>query len=413
MNTATLPKIQSASELGLMAGFPPLSATRVTTENQFTSPFNRWSFLHEQELNPCADVWRGEGQVAPLHEAHQALDTLPCHNRAGMHFTFGEMVEQSYTDGIIVLHQSRIIYERYLNGMQPHTRHAWASCSKSVTGTLAAMLIYEGVLDPAATVASYLPELTHSGFADATVRQVADMTTALKFSDDYGDAAADTWRYSVAMGLLPKSEDYTGPETIYDYLSTVQKDGAHGERFAYVTPNTDVLAWLIKRVLNQRLADVLHTRIWSKLGAERDALWLVDQTTAESAGSGLVTTLRDMARFGQMMLQQGFFNGQQIVPAAVVEAIAQGGDVAAFARGPAASPMNPGASYRDQWWHNAAGAYYALGYAGQILYIVPALQLVVAKFSSYPAPAAAGAEFYMAFAGIAALMKMLENNSQI
>lgn len=410
MNTAPPTNVQSARELGLMAGFPPVPATRVTTANQFTSPFNRWSFQNEQKLNPAADVWRGEGPVAPFTTNLQALEGLPCPNRAGISLTFGEMVEQSYTDGLIVLHQGKIIYERYLNDMQPHTRHAWASCSKSMTGTLAAMLMHEGLIDPAALVTDYLPELAHSGFAGATVRQVADMTTALKFSDDYGNAEADTWRYSVAMGLLPKPADYTGPETIYDYLTTVQKEGAHGERFAYVTPNTDVLAWLIKRVLNQPLADVLHARIWSKLGAERDALWLVDQTTAESAGSGLVTTLRDMARFGQMMLQQGHFNGQQIVPAAVVAGIEQGGDVDAFARGPAASPMNPGASYRDQWWHHPSGAYYALGYAGQILYIVPAQQLVVAKFSSYPSPAAAGAEFYLAFAGIAALTQMLAHS---
>ena len=69
------------------------------------------------------------------------------------------MVELSYTDGIVVLHRGRIIYERYLNGMQPHTLHAWASGSKSVTGVLAALLAHEGLFDLQATVATYLPEL--------------------------------------------------------------------------------------------------------------------------------------------------------------------------------------------------------------------------------------------------------------
>jgi CubicO group peptidase (beta-lactamase class C family) len=141
------------------------------------------------------------------------------------------------------------------------------------------------LLDPEAVVTTYLPELKDSGFADATVRQVMDMTTAVKFSDDYGDPLADTWNYSVAMGLLAKPVGYTGPESIYDFLATKKRDGRHGVRFAYVTPNTDVLGWLIKRVLDKPLSDILHERIWSKLGAERDAVWLVDPTTAETAGS--------------------------------------------------------------------------------------------------------------------------------
>lgn len=83
-----------------------------------------------------------------------------------------------------------------------------------------------------------------------------------------------------------------------------------------------------------------------------------------------------MARFGQMLLQQGRFNGRQILPAAVVEDIQRGADQAAFARGPAASPANQGHSYHHQWWvtHNDHGAYYALGYGGQHLYIDPAAQ---------------------------------------
>jgi len=170
-----------------------------------------------------------------------------------------------------------------------------------------------------------------------------------------------------------------------------------------------VLAWLIKRVLNQSLAEIMAERIWSKLGVERDAFWIVGPAAVETAGSGLLTTLRDMARFGQMLLQHGQFNGQQIVPAAVVEDIEGGADRAAFARGPAASPATSGWSYHHQWWntHDAHGAYLGLGYGGQMLYIAPAAHLVVAKLSSYPTPTPAGNEFYSAFAALPALAKVL------
>ncbi|HET8851354.1 MAG TPA: serine hydrolase, partial [Ktedonobacteraceae bacterium] len=178
----------------------------------------------------------------------------------------------------------------------------------------------------------------------------------------------------------------------YDLLATMRQDAPHGTRFTYQTPNTDILAWIMKRLLNKPLADIMHERIWSKLGVERDACWVVGLTTEETSGSGLLTTLRDMARFGQMMLQKGWFNGQQIVPSAVVDDI-EG------AKGP----------YRHQWWlsNNDHGAYFALGFGGQILYIDPLAQLVVAKFSSYPTPVEGGREFFHAFAALPALANEL------
>lgn len=381
----------------------------VTHATQLFGPYNRWAFQNELKLNRTADVWRGNGPVAPLEAEPRDLSTVTYHNRAGTEFTFDDMVELSYTDGIAVMHQGKLIYERYLNGMQPHTLHAWASGSKSMTGTLAAMLMHEGHFEPDELVSTYLPELADSGWGDATIRQVMDMTTSLRFANYEVRLPAEDDQYGVAMGWLAPPEGYMGPRTVYEFLPTMLKDGEHGVRFTYLTPNTDVLAWLIRRALNISLADAMHERIWSRLGVERDAFWIVESSTAETSGSGLLTTLRDMARFGQMLLQQGQFNGAQIVPSAVVVDIAGGADPAHFARGAAAAPTNQGYSYHHQWWntHNDHGAYYALGYGGQMLYIDPTAQMVVAKFSSYPTPTPAGNEFYSAFAAIPALAEAL------
>lgn len=179
-------------------------------------------------------------------------------------------------------------------------------------------------------------------------------------------------------------------------------------RNATITPNTDVLWWLIKRVLDKPFSDIMREQIWSKLGTERDTSWVVGPTTVEASGSRLITTLRDIARFGQMMMQKGRFNGQQIVPIAVVEIIEWGADRGAFARGPVAGPSNKGFSYH-QWWvtHNEHGAYLALGYGGQIIYVDPTAQLVVAKFSSYPTPTAGGVEFFHTLSAINVLAKVL------
>ncbi len=134
-------------------------------------------------------------------------------------------------------------------------------------------------------------------------------------------------------------------------------------------------------------------------------MWVVGPAAVETSGSGLLTTLPDMARFGQMLLDKGKWNEQQVLPADVVEDIEKGGDPDAFARSAIAGPGNVGASYHHQWWMtgNDHGAYYALVYGGQILWIDPKAKMVVAKFSSYPTPTPDGREFWMAFGGIGAL----------
>ncbi|HSJ55753.1 MAG TPA: serine hydrolase, partial [Anaerolineae bacterium] len=261
---------QSAQDLGLMSGFPPPPDKLVTHKNQLYGPYNRWSFQHELQLNRTADVWRGNGPVAQLDYADFDISKVTYRNRAGAEFTFEEMVEMSYTDGIVVLHRGKILYEAYPNGMQPHTLHAWASGSKSMTGVLAATLAHEGVLDPDAAVAEYLPELKESGFGDATVRQVMEMTTAVWFGDDDVDPVSENLAYSIALGWKARPAGYSGPESVYEFLPTMRKVGEHGQRFAYLTPNTDVLAWIMKRRLNQSLAEIMQERIWSRLGAERD-----------------------------------------------------------------------------------------------------------------------------------------------
>jgi CubicO group peptidase (beta-lactamase class C family) len=400
--------IQTSTELGLMRGFPP--ANPVTHANQLLAPHNRWAFHHELPLNHVVDVWRGGGPVSQLDQELRDLSQVTYQNRAGTQFTFEDMLNLSYTDGIVILQHGKIIFERYLNDMPAHALHAWASGSKSMTGVLAALLVQEQLMDPDAPVSDILPELKTSGFGDASLRQVMDMTTAVRFAENDADPITESRTYGIAMGWQARPEGYAGPASVYEFLPGMQKSGEHGEKFTYLTPNTDVLAWMMKRVLNQSLAEIMSQRIWSKLGAERDAFWIVDPSTAETAGSGLLTALRDMARFGQLLLQEGWFNGQQILPAAAVREITTGGDPQAFARGPAAGPTNQGWSYRDQWWmtHNAWGGYQAMGYGGQLLYIAPAAQLVIAKFSSYPTPTPAGNEFYSAMAAFPALCKALE-----
>jgi CubicO group peptidase (beta-lactamase class C family) len=258
------------------------------------------------------------------------------------------------------------------------------SMTKSYYGTLAAMLVTEGALDEQQLISHYLPELRNSGFGDATVRQVLDMTTALQYSEDYTNPKAEVFAFALAGEIFPRPHGYNGPDGFYAYLPTIQKQGEHGAQFTYKSVNTEVLGWLIARVTGRNPVQVLQERIWGRLGAEEDAYMLVDSHGTGWAAGGLNATLRDHARFGEMMRLGGRFNGQQIVPQSVVQAIRRGASQTDFAK--AGYKALPAWSYRDQWWvsHNRHGAFAARGVHGQTIYIDPAAEMVIVRLASHP-----------------------------
>jgi CubicO group peptidase (beta-lactamase class C family) len=261
------------------------------------------------------------------------------------------------------------------------------SVSKSFMGLMAACLVAEGVLDASQRVDHYLPELGNSGFADATVRQVMDMTTGIDYTENYADPQAEIWNHMRAGGVMPCPPGYNGPSNFYDYLKTVRKLGTHGERFTYRTANTDVLGWIVARASGQSTAQMLSQRIWQPMGAELDAYYPVDPIGTAFAGGGLNTGLRDLARFGELVRNHGRMGDQQVLPAAAVADTFAGADPARFsANGPVTLP---GWSYRNMWWvsHNAHGAIMARGVHGQNIYIDPKAEMVIARYASHPVAA--------------------------
>jgi hypothetical protein len=370
-----------------MDGAPPPPAKRVrfADGSMMRFPQNRWANSHYRDLVPTKVVARGPNAVHALPRAErQDLDAVRfCPIGLAQSMTWAESLLANYTDGIVVLHRGRIVYERYFGALDADTPHIAFSVTKSFIGTLAACLVHEGALDDTATVAHYVPELAGSAFGDATVREVMDMTTGLQYSEVYTDPQAEIWSHARAGGLIPRPPGHQGPESFYEFLQTVEKQGRHGENFAYKTVNTDALGWIIRRVTGLSLAQNLSQRIWSRLGAEHDAYITVDTAGTEFAGGGLNTTLRDLARFGEMMRNGGRAMGQQVVPQAVVDGICKGADPAKFVA--AGYHTLPGWSYQSMWWisHNPHGAYMARGIHGQAIYIDPAAEMVIARYGSH------------------------------
>jgi hypothetical protein len=371
--------------LGWMVGSPPPAdkIIRFADGSFYRFPQLRWSFANMSQLVPMAVVSRGEAPVAVLPRApRKDIDAVSFTTLDGEPMTWEQSLGANFTDGIVVLHRGKIVYERYFGVFDAHKQHSAFSVTKSFVGTLAAILADEGKLDPAAPVTKYLPELADSAYGDATVRQLMDMTIGVKYSEKYSDPNAEVFAYARAGGMLPRPPGYQGPGNFYDFLVTLQKEGEHGQGMTYKTVNTEVLAWILTRISGQTLAELLSQRIWSKLGAENDALLQVDSIGTGGGGGGLNAGLRDMARFGEAMRLNGSFNGQQIIPAAVVKDIRAGADREHFKS--AGYATLPGWSYRDMWWvsHNEHGVFSARGVHGQLIWIDPKAEMVIARFAS-------------------------------
>ena len=374
--------------LGWMQGFPPPADKLITqpSSNFFSFPKLRWTVCHIRELMPTTDVSRGIGAPSKLSYALDknidAITFMPTNSKRLM--TWKQSLDANYTDGIMVMHHGKVVYERQNGCLNELGNHAAMSMTKSMTGLLAEILVTEGKLDDKALVASIIPELKNSGFGDATVRQVMDMTTALDYSEDYADPNADIWKYSEAASPLPKPKDYKGPNGYFEYLQTVKKNGEHGEAFNYRTINSDALGWIISRTTGKAVNELLSERIWQKIGAEQSAYMTVDAKGTPFAGGGISAGLHDMARIGSLMLNKGEINGERLFPAAVVDNIEAGGDKNAFAK--AGYKQLTNGSYKSMWWlfNNPTPIYAARGVHGQTIYVDPAADMVIVRFASYP-----------------------------
>lgn len=371
-----------------MTGFPPPDDKLIAhpQSNYFSFPKLRWTVCHIRELLPTTRISRGIGAPDPLPYALDNgindISFMPMGSDTQMNWR--ESLAANYTDGLLILHKGKIVYEYYNGCLSETGKHAAMSMTKSLTGLLAEVLVAEGKLDDEATVDSLVPELKNSAFGSATVRQVMDMTTALDYSEDYADPEADIWQYSAAASPLPKPSDYSGPEGYFEYLQTVEQNGDHGDAFGYRTVNSDALGWIIARVSGKSVANLLSERLWNPLGTEQDAYMTIDAKGTPFAGGGLSAGLRDLGRIGLLMLNKGQYKNRQLFPESVVNAIQAGGDKKAFAK--AGYNTLPGGSYRSMWWifNNANGAYAARGVHGQTIYIDPTANMVLVRFASFP-----------------------------
>ncbi|MFJ1257197.1 serine hydrolase domain-containing protein [Cupriavidus sp. CuC1] len=374
------PETTDPVRLGVMQGFPPAPDKRVTKANAFQLPNLRWALRHARETSPTAGITRASSPHALPARPVARLDDVTF-DLDGQAIKLSSYLQETYTDGFIVLQKGQVIYERYFDSFGPRQSHIWASMTKSITGLLAAMLIDEGKLDPNAKLATYVPELAGNPFGEATIQKNLDMEVAVSYP---ASLPPDLGLFG-AVGIVPRREG--APDNIYDFLKAAHSpQPAPGANvWYYQNGSPEAVAWALRRITGQSWSQLVSERIWSRL-AEDDAYIQVDQLGTEMASGGMNSTLRDAARFAEAIRQASSGENPGAIPGKAVRlALKLNDNQALFASGNLANGRaNYG--YRDYWYqvNDGDGSIEASGRFGQKIYVNPKKALTIVKFSSNP-----------------------------
>jgi CubicO group peptidase (beta-lactamase class C family) len=324
---------------------------------------------------PTQRVSRGDGPVRQLPERPVDVLSVPLTRYDGTPATVADVLADTCTDAYAVAQDGAVVACE--GSADPQ---ALLSITKSFVGCVAGILVERGQLDLAVPVTKYVPELADGGYAAATVQQVLDMRTGVRFREDYVDAESEIRRLD---------EWLADGHGLYEFLTGLRAEAPHGSRFLYRSAESDVLGWVCERAAGAPMAELVSSLVWAPLGAERDAEFLTDAQGTAVHDGGLAVTVRDLLRFGNLLLAGGALpDGTQVIPplwlrrAWAVDAEARH----AFLASPAEASF-PGGWYRSQFWFRP-GAYgdvlLGLGIHGQMLHVCRRTRTVCVKFSSWP-----------------------------
>jgi CubicO group peptidase (beta-lactamase class C family) len=398
LNCLTPLMAQTISQQKVMDGFPPSRESLVTGANYREHPFSQWSFRNMGATSNVLMIPR----AGAVHLFKEAIDLTVAKfitkDIDGNQKSFETIFEDNYADGVIVIKNNSVLYEKYWNGLSRDFQHTWFSVSKSLASSAFGILADQKKIDLTASPAKYIPELKGSAFDRVTIQDVLNMSTALGFQETYTDTSSFFLKYYSAAANTPGARDlHADPKTtevlgVYDFLvkrAYANDSLAPGVKFEYSSANADVISWLISRLSGQAYHDFVRENIWSRLGAEHDAFITADRAYTGIATAGVNTTLRDMALFAQMILNRGTIDGKQIIPKLWVDETLKltQGDKDRYQRNDVyVKAKMPWVAYKNYWWilDELKGEYAGVGIHGQVIYLNRSANLLVAYFSSQP-----------------------------
>lgn len=330
-----------------------------------------YNFQHMDEIFPTRTVRRG----GDVFEFERGSYSLPASfSYSGRSYDTQAFLAETATTGLLIVQHDAILLERYERGHSASGRHIAWSVSKSVVSALFGIALERGhIRDIMQPVTDYLPELEGSGYDGVPIKHVLQMSSGVRFNEDYGDPSSDINRMGRVMAM---------GSTLLEFAATLTRERQPGTLQHYVSVDTQVLGTILVRATGKNLSTLTSEWLWQRLGMESDAYWTVDGSGMEMAFGGLNASLRDYARFGRLYLNRGSWNGNQVVPRDWVDASVTP-DAPHLMPGP-----KPGTTsemgYGYQWWIPADwdGDFMALGVYNQMIYVDPKHDLIVVKNSA-------------------------------
>ncbi|VAX08495.1 Beta-lactamase class C-like and penicillin binding proteins (PBPs) superfamily [hydrothermal vent metagenome] len=324
------------------------------------------NFSHMDEIFLTSPIKRS----GDIFEFGTSLGELPdIFTYRGETVTSDEFLSRRATTALLVIKDDKINFEQYYQGTgADDLRISW-SMAKSFTVTLFGIPVHDGLIDINASVEKYLPEMIGSGYEGVPVRDVLQMSSGVLWNEDYGDFYSDINHMGRILAIGGSLDEFT---------TTLVKEKPPGLEFHYVSMDTHVIGMIARRVTGKSLVQQAEDHIWSKIGMESDARWLTDSEGTAFALGGLNVTTRDYARFGRLYLNNGTWEGEQIIPAAWVKAVTS----------PSSAYNKPGKNkfgYGFQWWlapDARPGEFFAGGVYGQYIYVNQPEKIVIVKNSA-------------------------------
>jgi CubicO group peptidase (beta-lactamase class C family) len=264
--------------------------------------------------------------------------------------------------GAVILHKGMIRYERYGVGHSPEKRWTSFSVAKSLTSSLVGIALQEGHINSLDdNVSDYIDGLKGSAYDNVTIVQLLTMTSGVQWNEDYTDPQSDVAKFNnhVANDGLP---------TIVSYMRNLPRAYPAGEQWQYSTGETNLIGILVGEATGQTVAEYLTEKIWQPFGMENRASWLLGLDGSEISGCCIQASLRDFARYGLFVLEDGKIDGTTILPEGWFD----------MATRKQADIGRSGEGYGYQWWTFDDGSFTARGIFGQTIFIDPKRQLVVA-----------------------------------
>jgi CubicO group peptidase (beta-lactamase class C family) len=280
-----------------------------------------------------------------------------------------EFLARRATTALLVLKNNKISYEKYFLGTTPQDKRISWSMAKSFVSILFGIQVDAGKIDINKPVDFYLPELAKSGYAKVKVKHVLQMSSGVKWNEDYQDFYSDINKMGRVLAIGGSLDKMT---------TELVNESKPGQAFHYVSMDTHVIGMIVRKVTGKSLIELLQQDIWNTIGMQDDAFWLTDSQGAAFALGGLNVTTQDYARFGRLLLNNGQWDGKQIVSANWIKA-------ATTAQADYLQPKQDKLGYGYQIWlppMAEEGEFFCVGVYGQYIYVNQQHNIVIVKNSA-------------------------------